>query len=168
MAIPWPKDETWPADYREHAAKLSKYVHTALSVIDNADGQLVVQNIHTETKAAAAQAAKNIRIDISETNDRVEQAVSTLRENTEIINATNTTAKEAVNVNTANMKVVRDLKIIGQANKDNVVQTYDASVAAMYNAENLRQISVQTFREIIVNGQNAFIGTLSLQCKPAD
>ncbi|EXK75842.1 hypothetical protein FOQG_19394 [Fusarium oxysporum f. sp. raphani 54005] len=26
MATPWPQDEIWPTDYREHATNLSKYL----------------------------------------------------------------------------------------------------------------------------------------------
>ncbi|KAJ6437601.1 zinc knuckle [Purpureocillium lavendulum] len=37
MATPWPEDQTWPADYREHATKLSTYLQAALKSI-NADG----------------------------------------------------------------------------------------------------------------------------------
>jgi hypothetical protein len=39
MATPWPQKQTWPTDYREHATKLSRYLQTALSVIDNSNGQ---------------------------------------------------------------------------------------------------------------------------------
>ncbi|KAF5232693.1 hypothetical protein FANTH_12864 [Fusarium anthophilum] len=38
MATPWPQDEIWPTDYREHATNLSKYLQKALSAIDNGDG----------------------------------------------------------------------------------------------------------------------------------
>ncbi|KAM5350889.1 hypothetical protein ACJZ2D_017140 [Fusarium nematophilum] len=39
MATPWPQDEVWPTDYREHATNLSKYLQRALSSIDNGNGQ---------------------------------------------------------------------------------------------------------------------------------
>ncbi|KAJ4079884.1 hypothetical protein NW760_015246 [Fusarium oxysporum] len=38
MATPWPQDEIWRTDYREHATHLSKYLQKALSTIDNGDG----------------------------------------------------------------------------------------------------------------------------------
>lgn len=38
MATPWPEDQTWPIDYREHVTKLSTYVRTALASIDTANG----------------------------------------------------------------------------------------------------------------------------------
>lgn len=39
MATPWPEDHTWPTPFREHAAKLSRYLQTALKSIDEANGQ---------------------------------------------------------------------------------------------------------------------------------
>ena len=41
MATPWPEDHTWPTPFREHAAKLSRYLQTALKSIDEANGQPV-------------------------------------------------------------------------------------------------------------------------------
>ncbi|KAK4071299.1 hypothetical protein Purlil1_13478 [Purpureocillium lilacinum] len=38
MATPWHEDQTWPTDYREHAAKLSTYLQKALSSIENTTG----------------------------------------------------------------------------------------------------------------------------------
>lgn len=38
MATPWPDDQTWPTDYREHAAKLSTYLQKAMSSIESPTG----------------------------------------------------------------------------------------------------------------------------------
>ncbi|KAH0601131.1 hypothetical protein MHUMG1_00002 [Metarhizium humberi] len=35
MATPWPEDQTWPTDHREHAAKLSTCLQKALSSIES-------------------------------------------------------------------------------------------------------------------------------------
>ena len=39
MATPWPEDQIWPAEYREHATKLSSYLQKALSSIETSNGQ---------------------------------------------------------------------------------------------------------------------------------
>ncbi|KAM0267467.1 hypothetical protein ACHAQH_010107 [Verticillium albo-atrum] len=41
MATPWPEEHPWPTPVREHAAKLSRYLQTALKSIDSANGQLI-------------------------------------------------------------------------------------------------------------------------------
>ncbi|KAL6406061.1 hypothetical protein AUP68_10622 [Ilyonectria robusta] len=41
MATPWPEEHPWPTPFREHAAKLSRYLQAALKSIDNANGQLI-------------------------------------------------------------------------------------------------------------------------------
>ncbi|KFA75957.1 hypothetical protein S40288_10222 [Stachybotrys chartarum IBT 40288] len=39
MATPWPPVPDWPANHREHAAKLSRYLQTAVTFIDTTNGQ---------------------------------------------------------------------------------------------------------------------------------
>ncbi|KAJ6439207.1 reverse transcriptase [Purpureocillium lavendulum] len=38
MATPWPEDQTWPTEYREHAAKLSTYLQKAMSSTESPTG----------------------------------------------------------------------------------------------------------------------------------
>ncbi|KAK2931619.1 hypothetical protein FoTM2_009133 [Fusarium oxysporum f. sp. vasinfectum] len=44
MATPWPQDEIWRTDYREHATNLSKYLQKALSAIDSGNGQPIASH----------------------------------------------------------------------------------------------------------------------------
>ncbi|KEY71558.1 hypothetical protein S7711_09691 [Stachybotrys chartarum IBT 7711] len=39
MATPWPPVPDWPANHRKHAAKLSRYLQTAVTFIDTPNGQ---------------------------------------------------------------------------------------------------------------------------------
>ncbi|KEY71977.1 hypothetical protein S7711_10284 [Stachybotrys chartarum IBT 7711] len=38
MATPWPPAPDWPANHREHATKLSRYLQTAVTFIDTTNG----------------------------------------------------------------------------------------------------------------------------------
>ena len=44
MATPWPPEVAWPAEHREHATKLTKYLRDALACIDSSPNQSVPTN----------------------------------------------------------------------------------------------------------------------------
>ena len=191
MATPWPEDQTWPADHREHATKLSTYLQKALSSIDSTNVQpleprgvkhaifgalsLIVKiqgtpdlahiqqailNTQQETKTAAETANKaisEIRDELKTANRMTQQTIASIQDNANISRATGATAKEAMEVGKATMKMVRDMKPTAMPIQGNIAHTYASIVArsglasSMHNPVNHRMSPVQAQREIIVN-----------------
>jgi hypothetical protein len=103
MATPWPQDEIWPTDYREHATNLSKYLQKALSAIDNGDGlpvasrgvrvaligalTLIVKMQSTPDLGHVHEAVKNGQAEIKTTAENLAQHINSLKND---LNETNT------------------------------------------------------------------------------
>ncbi|OAQ61321.1 reverse transcriptase [Purpureocillium lilacinum] len=164
MATPWPEDETWPADYREHAAKLSTYLQKAMSSIESPTGTAhraaKVRNAQHETKTAAQNTIKaisDIRDELQNAKKISQQTITTIQDNANVALATGATAKEAVEIGKATYKMVKDMKPGATPSQSNMAQTYASIVArgglaaSMHNPVNHRASPVQAQREIIVN-----------------
>nr|XP_036581842.1 zinc knuckle [Colletotrichum truncatum]KAF6790285.1 zinc knuckle [Colletotrichum truncatum] len=156
MATPWPKDQTWPSPYREHATELSRYLQTALKSIDNANGHpiepkgirsafigtltLLAKLQHIPDISHVHEAVENLRVETKAANENATRTTSSLRiaiqqntaeitQNTNTSKDTNATAKEALKVGELTAKMVRDIKALGPMNQGSAAQSY-ASVAA--------------------------------------
>lgn len=87
MATPWPPVPDWPANHREHAAKLSRYLQTAVTFIDTTNGQtLDPRAVRAALMGALTLLAKLFKIpDIDHVHDAVRAAhaeTKTAAENT--------------------------------------------------------------------------------------
>ncbi|KAJ6437877.1 Serine/threonine-protein kinase MST20 [Purpureocillium lavendulum] len=129
MATPWPEDQTWPTDYREHAAKLSTYLQKAMSSIESTTGPPIepqkakhaffgaltliikVQGLPNLThihEANTIKAISDIRDELQNANKISQQTITTIQDNANVALATGATAKEAVEIGKATYKMNDD------------------------------------------------------------
>ncbi|KAF6527902.1 hypothetical protein HZS61_008204 [Fusarium oxysporum f. sp. conglutinans] len=66
MATPWPQDEIWPTDYREHATNLAQHINSLKNDLNetNTNAQQTMEEVQrsseiaTDAKAAAKEATE--------------------------------------------------------------------------------------------------------------
>uniref|UniRef100_A0A0C4DJS5 Uncharacterized protein n=5 Tax=Fusarium oxysporum species complex TaxID=171631 RepID=A0A0C4DJS5_FUSOF len=123
MATPWPQDEIWPTDYREHATNLSKYLQKALSAIDNGDGlpvasrgvrvaligalTLIVKMQSTPDLGHVYEAVKIGQVETKAAAESLAHHVNSLKNE---LNETNTKAQQTMEVVQRNSEIAMDAK----------------------------------------------------------
>ncbi|EXL90128.1 hypothetical protein FOIG_16598 [Fusarium odoratissimum NRRL 54006] len=123
MATPWPQDEIWPTDYREHATNLSKYLQKALSAIDNGDGlpvasrgvqvaligalTLIVKMQSTPDLGHVYEAVKNGQAEIKTAAENLAQHINSLKND---LNETNTQAQQTMEEVQRSSEITTDAK----------------------------------------------------------
>ncbi|KAF6807001.1 hypothetical protein CPLU01_15845 [Colletotrichum plurivorum] len=164
MATPWPEDQNWPTPYREHAAKLSRYLQAALKSIDNANGQpiqpqgvrvAVISTLSLLVKLQNVPDIDHIHHAIENLNTEtrnaggntirtattmrvaIQQNTAEIKENTNLAKAANATAKEALEASKMILKMVRDMKAPGP-----MIQGNNVSAAVQSNKQDNEVLSV--------------------------
>jgi hypothetical protein len=123
MATPWPQDEIWPTDYREHATNLSKYLQKALSAIDNGDGlpvasrgvrvaligalTLIVKMQSTPDLGHVYEAVKIGQVETKAAAESLAHHVNSLKNE---LNETNTKAQQTMEVVQRHSEIAMDAK----------------------------------------------------------
>ncbi|KAF5669921.1 hypothetical protein FDENT_11387 [Fusarium denticulatum] len=123
MATPWPQDEIWPTDYREHATNLSKYLQKALSAIDNGDGlpvasrgvrvaligalTLIVKMQSRPDLGHVYEAVKNGQLETKAAAENLAQHINSLKND---LNETSTKAQQTMEVVQHNSEIAMDAK----------------------------------------------------------
>ncbi|KFA81766.1 hypothetical protein S40288_09638 [Stachybotrys chartarum IBT 40288] len=156
VATPWPPAPDWPANHREHAAKLSRYLQTAVTFIDTTNGQLLepravraalmsalnflaklaktpdVEHIHDAIQAAHAEtktAAENTARAIGNIKADLNKTDVLVQKTATFAEQASTNAKEAMEISKTTLSMVREVTLANQQHQTKIAQTY-ASVAA--------------------------------------
>ncbi|KAM0273513.1 hypothetical protein ACHAQH_008309 [Verticillium albo-atrum] len=164
MATPWPDEHSWPTPFREHAAKLSRYLQTALQSIDNANGQPIEpQSVRVAFMGALTLLAKlqnipdldnirdaiaNLHTETKTASEKAVRATTTLRE--ELSNANRSIQQNATDIkdNTAAARAANTVaKEALEANKMTLKMVRDAKALGPMNPGSI----AHTYASIIVN-----------------
>ncbi|KAH7377203.1 hypothetical protein B0T11DRAFT_273777, partial [Plectosphaerella cucumerina] len=165
MATPWPEEHPWPTPFREHAAKLSRYLQIALTAIDNANGQAIeprsvrVALIGTLTLLAKLQnipdlenirdAIANLHTETKTANEKSIRATNSLRE--EVNNANRSIHQNATDIkdNTAAARAATAIaKEALEAKKMTLKLVRDAKALGPMNPGSM----VQTYASVAARG----------------
>ncbi|GJN66047.1 hypothetical protein PLICBS_000063 [Purpureocillium lilacinum] len=168
MATPWPEDQTWPTDYREHAAKLNTYLQKAMSSIESPTGPpiepqkvkhaffgaltLIIKVQGLPNLAHFHEAVRNAQHETKTAAQNTIKAISDIRD--ELQNANNI-SQQTITTIQDNANVAREGSNCERSRRDR--QGYIQDVArgglagSMHNPVNHRASPVQAQREIIVN-----------------
>ncbi|KFA81608.1 hypothetical protein S40288_09583 [Stachybotrys chartarum IBT 40288] len=156
MATPWPPVPDWPANHREHAAKLSRYLQTAVTFIDTTNGQPLepravraalmstlnflaklakipdVDHIHDAVRAVHAEtkiATENAARAIKDIKADLNKTDAVVEKTATFAEQASATAKEAKEISKTTLSMVREMTLANQQHQTKIAQTY-ASVAA--------------------------------------
>ncbi|KAH7186427.1 hypothetical protein DER44DRAFT_631500, partial [Fusarium oxysporum] len=124
MATPWPQDEIWPTDYREHATNLSKYLQ----------------------KALLAHHVNSLKNELNETNTKAQQTMEVVQRHSEIAMDAKTAAKEATEIGKATMKMIRDMKLNQKASPVQTVREIIINIRDPVTIANIRAMSPRSLK----------------------
>ncbi|KAH6957479.1 hypothetical protein DER45DRAFT_604275 [Fusarium avenaceum] len=154
MATSLPQEVAWPAEFREHATQLGRYLKDTLLYIERAKDQPIPYDL-ARTMAIGALSL------INKINNIPDRTLEGIRESHERQDETKAAAKESIDIGRIVIRLVREAKDTEQYNRSGTLRTYISIVAGNGLAISIYNPLIQpktppsqVLSEIIVNIRN--------------